>query len=37
METIREDEFLEVTPRSLRLRKILLDEVARKRAGKTSD
>ncbi|MBN2638493.1 MAG: translational GTPase TypA [Bacteroidales bacterium] len=34
MEIIREDEYLEVTPRSLRLRKILLNENDRKRAGK---
>ncbi|MDR0969765.1 MAG: translational GTPase TypA [Lentimicrobiaceae bacterium] len=37
MEYIREDEYLEVTPRSLRLRKILLDETDRKRASKRSD
>lgn len=35
MEYIREDEYLEVTPRSLRLRKIYLDENDRKRASKT--
>ncbi len=35
MEYIRDDEYLEVTPRSLRLRKILLDENDRKRAGKS--
>jgi GTP-binding protein len=34
MEIIREDEYLEVTPRSLRLRKILLNEHDRKRAAK---
>ncbi|MCB2207425.1 MAG: translational GTPase TypA [Bacteroidetes bacterium] len=34
METIREDEYLEVTPRSLRLRKILLNEHDRKRQSK---
>jgi len=34
MEIIRKDEYLEVTPRSLRLRKIILDETARKRANK---
>lgn len=34
MEVIREDEYLEVTPRSLRLRKILLNENDRKRQGK---
>lgn len=37
MEYIREDEYLEVTPRSLRLRKILLDETDRKRAAKHSE
>ncbi len=34
MEIIRKDEYLEITPRSLRLRKILLNETDRKRAGK---
>ncbi len=34
MEYIGEDEYLEVTPNSLRLRKIILDETARKRANK---
>ncbi len=34
MEIIREDEYLEVTPRSLRLRKIILSEHERKRAAK---
>ncbi len=34
MENIRADEYLEVTPRSLRLRKILLNEHDRKRANK---
>ncbi len=32
MESIRNDEYLEVTPRSLRLRKIILSEIERKRA-----
>lgn len=36
MEIIREDEYLEITPRSLRLRKILLNENDRKRAGNKS-
>lgn len=35
MEIIREDEYLEVTPRSLRLRKIILDEIERKRVSKS--
>lgn len=34
MEYLGEDEYLEVTPLSLRLRKILLDEIERKRANK---
>jgi GTP-binding protein len=34
MEYIREDEYVEVTPRSIRLRKILLDENERKRRSK---
>ncbi|HJH60119.1 MAG TPA: translational GTPase TypA [Bacteroidetes bacterium] len=34
MEYIRDDEYLEVTPKSLRLRKIILDEIERKRANK---
>ncbi len=32
MEYIREDEYLEITPNSLRIRKIILDEVERKRS-----
>ncbi|MBR2014977.1 MAG: translational GTPase TypA [Alistipes sp.] len=34
LEYIREDEYVEVTPKSMRLRKILLNEVDRKRASK---
>ena len=34
MEYIRQDEYVEVTPKAIRLRKILLKEVDRKRAGK---
>lgn len=34
MEYIGEDEYLEVTPQSLRIRKIILDETERKRATK---
>ncbi|MBO7314946.1 MAG: translational GTPase TypA, partial [Alistipes sp.] len=34
LEYIREDEYVEVTPKSMRLRKILLSEVYRKRASK---
>ena len=29
---IRDDEYLEITPTSLRIRKIILDEIERKRA-----
>lgn len=35
MEYLAEDEYLEVTPKSLRLRKIILDEIERKRASKS--
>ena len=34
LEYIREDEYVEITPKSMRLRKILLSEVDRKRASK---
>ncbi len=34
MELINKDEYLEITPKSLRLRKIILDETERKRADK---
>jgi len=34
MEYIAEDEYLEITPKSLRLRKIMLNELDRKRAAK---
>jgi GTP-binding protein len=34
MEYIGEDEYLEITPKSLRLRKIILNETDRKRANK---
>ena len=37
MEYIAEDEYLEITPKSLRLRKILLDENDRKRASKQQE
>ena len=35
MEYIGEDEYLEITPHSLRLRKIILNEIERKRANKS--
>jgi len=34
MEYIAEDEYLEITPKALRLRKIILSEIERKRAAK---
>ena len=34
LEYIKEDEYVEVTPKSMRLRKILLNEIDRKRAAK---
>ena len=36
MEYIAEDEYLEITPHHLRIRKIVLDEVARKRAANSA-
>ncbi len=35
LEYIKEDEYVEITPKSLRLRKIILDELERKRAGRS--
>ena len=34
LEYIKEDEYVEVTPKSMRMRKILLDHLERKRAGR---
>ncbi|MDH8701615.1 GTP-binding protein [Dysgonomonadaceae bacterium PH5-43] len=34
LEYIKEDEYVEITPNAMRLRKIILDETERKRAGK---
>ena len=34
LEYIKEDEYVEVTPNHIRLRKIILDEIERKRAGR---
>jgi GTP-binding protein len=34
LEYIQKDEYVEVTPKSIRLRKIILDETERKRAAK---
>ena len=36
MEYIEKDEYLEVTPKSIRMRKIVLDETERKRASKSN-
>ena len=36
MEYIRDDEYVEVTPKSIRMRKIFLDEIERKRRSKTT-
>ena len=35
LEYIKEDEYVEVTPKSMRMRKVILDETERKRANKT--
>lgn len=37
LEYIKEDEYVEVTPKSMRLRKIILDETERKRSNKKAD
>ena len=37
MEYIKSDEYVEVTPKSIRLRKIILDETERKRANRESN
>lgn len=37
MEYIREDEYLEITPQNLRIRKIILDETERKRARNAAE
>jgi len=37
MEFISKDEYLEITPKSLRIRKIILDEIERKRADKRNE
>ena len=34
LEYIKEDEYVEVTPKSMRMRKTILDHTARKRAGR---
>jgi len=37
MEYINDDEYVEVTPKSIRLRKIILDEIERKRASRQGE
>lgn len=37
MEYIKDDEYVEVTPKTIRLRKIILDETERKRANRTNN
>ena len=37
MEFTAKDEYLEITPKSLRLRKIILDEIERKRSGRKNE
>ena len=37
MEYINDDEYVEVTPKSIRLRKIILDEIERKRASRATE
>ena len=37
LEYIKEDEFVEVTPKAMRMRKMILDHLARKRANKSEE
>jgi GTP-binding protein len=37
LEYIKGDEYVEVTPKNMRMRKILLNQLDRKRAGKSSE
>ena len=37
LEYIKEDEYVEVTPKSMRLRKAILDHLERKRANRQSE
>ena len=37
LEYIKEDEYVEVTPKSMRMRKVILDHLARKRANKDEE
>ena len=37
LEYIKADEYVEVTPKSMRMRKIILDELERKRANRNNE
>ena len=37
LEYIKEDEYVEVTPKSMRMRKIILDHLERKRSGRYNE
>ncbi|MBQ3780293.1 MAG: translational GTPase TypA, partial [Bacteroidaceae bacterium] len=37
LEYIKEDEYVEVTPKSMRMRKIILDHLERKRANRNEE
>ena len=37
LEYIKEDEYVEVTPKHMRMRKIILDDIERKRAGRNTE
>lgn len=37
LEYIKEDEYVEVTPKSIRMRKVILDHLERKRAGRSQE
>ena len=37
LEYIKEDEYVEVTPKSMRMRKVILDHLERKRAGRSKE
>ena len=34
LDVFKEDEYVEVTPKAMRMRKVILDEIERKRANK---
>ena len=35
LDNIKEDKYVEVTPKAMRMRKVILDEIERKRANKS--